>query len=158
MPAMWRRTATLASVALLQSGCTFGVLKQRECLDLYTRGMSAAVASAQANGPVEQEGYAFCLDGKARAQAMVPLLQRYGYEVVGPTKHFEVPGGWCLGAKRRAMSAPYDASGSLHTICALGQASRAYLTGGSITAVGGQTSYIRSTYELDARQDHREDR
>ena len=155
---MWQRTAILASVVMIHSGCTFGILKQRQCLDLYTRGMSAAVAAAQANGPVEQEGYAFCLDGKARAEAMVPLLQRYGFEVDGPTRHFEVPGGWCLGAKRRSTTAPFDASGSLHIICALGHASRAYLTGGAITAAGGQTSYIRSTYEMEAQQELRQDR
>ena len=150
-----RLIARLAGVAgcLALTGCTFGVLKTDRCLEYYGEGMMIAVAEAAAKGPLAEESYGFCLDGRGRAYAMLPALRTRGFETDGPHKHFEVPGGWCLSAKRVAGRDRFDPMHSLETMCALGHASRAYMTGGSLSTSAGTTHYIISKADRKAREE-----
>jgi hypothetical protein len=146
---MKRALAVLCSVGL--SGCTFGTLSADKCLEYYAQGAVDAVATARAGGPIREEAYGFCADGRARINATIAPLRAHGFEPSEPRKHFEVPNGWCLGANR-PVGGGFDAMRSLETICAIGDASRAYLTGGSFTSSDGQSHYILSIYDKEARE------
>ena len=152
MKPAWKRTAAATLIGSLVSGCTFGMLKADKCLQVYQSGMVEAALQARSKGPLSEESYGFCLDGHARAEAMLPSLSAHGFETEGPTKHFEVPGGWCLSARRLAVSERFDPNQSLHSVCAIGEASRAYLTGGTLRTVDGTPHYVRSTYDREAME------
>jgi hypothetical protein len=143
---------TALCVAAL-SGCTFGTLSTNKCLEYYAQGALDAAAIARGAGPILQESYAYCADGRTRINATIAPLRAHGFEPSEPDNHFEVPNGWCLGAKRDIASSSFDAMRSLETICAIGDASRAYFTGGSFTSSNGQPHYILSTYDREAREE-----
>ena len=145
----WKRTAAIALIAFPASGCTFGMLETSECLELYGPGMTEAVG--QAGGGGGEESYGYCVDGRSRARAMLAPLQARGFRIDGPTKHFEVPGGWCLSATRATTPERFDPMQSLQEVCAIGDASRAYLTGGILRTAAGEPHSIRSTYDREAR-------
>ena len=141
--------AVAGTVAL--SGCTFGTLSTDKCVEYYGQGAVDAASQASAQRPIE-ETYAFCADGRARINATIAPLRAHGFEPSEPAHHFEVPNGWCLGAKRSIGPQGFDAVRSLETICAIGDASRAYLTGGSLTSSDGKRHYILSVYDREARE------
>ena len=149
MGTLWKRTAALMLIALPASGCTFGMLETAECLELYGPGM--AEAAEQAGGAVGEESYGYCVDGRTRARAMLAPLQARGFRIDGPTHHFEVPGGWCLSGTRATTPDRFEPIQSLQEVCAIGDASRAYLTGGTLRTASGEPHYIRSTYDREAR-------
>lgn len=121
-------------------------------MELYGPGMTEAVRHAESGGAISEESYGYCVDGRTRARAMLAPLQARGFRTEGPTKHFEVPGGWCLSASRATTAEAFDPIRSLHEVCAIGDASRAYLTGGAIRTADGEAHYIRSTYEREAQE------
>ena len=148
----WKRMAALALTTSAVSGCTFGMLETNECLRLYRPGAMDAASQARSGGSISQESFGYCVDGKRRAEAMRAPLRVHGFTMNGPSKHFEVPGGWCLSATRSASAERFDPMLSLQTACAIGHASRAYLTGGTFQTADGQTHHIRSTYDREARE------
>jgi hypothetical protein len=81
---------------------------------------------------------------------MTAALRAQGFTGEGPSKHFEVPGGWCLSATR-ATTPAFDPMRSLEAVCAIGHASRAYFTGGQLRTRNGATYEILSTYDRQAR-------
>jgi hypothetical protein len=150
MATAWNRPAVLALTALAVTGCTFGMLKRDDCLKTYGPGMMYAASQARLAQSVVEESYGFCTDGRAKAQAMLAPLRAHAFETGGPSKHFEVPGGWCLSAKRATTPQRFNPIESLETVCAIGHASRAYLTGGKLSTAAGGAYYVRSTYEREA--------
>jgi hypothetical protein len=150
MKTAWKRTAAVALIAFPVSGCTFGMLKTNKCLELYGPGLLDAASQARSRGAISEESYGFCVDGRARAEAMLPSLQAHGFRTSGPSKHFEVPGGWCLSGTRPASSERFDPMRSLEAVCAIGHVSRAYLTGGTLRTSDGEAHHIRSTYDREA--------
>jgi hypothetical protein len=151
MTTIRRPTSILVALPLLVTGCTFGTLKAQECLRLYSPGLTAAAERARSR-PVRQESYSFCVDGRARAQALHAALQANGFTADGPAKHFEVPGGWCLSGTRHTSAELFHPTRSLHAMCALGHSSRAYMTGGTLTRADGEIYYVRSIYERGAEE------
>lgn len=149
---VWERIAAVALTTFAVSGCTFGMLETNECLRLYRPGLMDAASQVRSRGSISQESFGYCVDGKRRAEAMLAPLREHGFTMNGPSKHFEVPGGWCLSASRPASAERFDPLLSLETACALGHASSAYLTGGTFQTADGQTHYIRSTYDSEARE------
>ena len=143
------------SAAMLCSSCTFGVLKADRCMRDYGEGMTIALAEAGKRGVVVKEGFAYCMDGRARADALVRSLRAQGFTAQEPRHHFEVPGGWCLGGERAAAQ-PFDPMRSLQFACDLGHASRAYMTGGSLAASDGSEHHIISAADRKAREELRE--
>lgn len=146
-----RNAAALIIAPLLLGGCTFGTLRTDRCLAQYRAGMMAAVAEGDAGGGIAKESYDFCIEGEARAQAMVAMLQSHGFTTSGPARHFEVPGGRCLAADRDISPGTFDPERSLGLACALGHRSRAYMTGGTLTRPDGASFHIRSSYETRDR-------
>jgi hypothetical protein len=145
-------TAIAIVCALALSGCTFGTLSTDKCLEYYAPGAVEAATAARAAGSIREEDYGFCADGRARINATIAPLRAHGFETTEPDNHFEVPNGFCLGAKRAVGRQGFDAMRSLQTICAIGDASRAYLTGGSFTSSDGRSHYILSIYDKEARE------
>ncbi len=145
-------TTVVAVCAIALSSCTFGTLSTDKCLEYYAKGAVDAAAAAGAAGPIREEGYGFCADGRARIEATIAPLRAHGFKTTEPANHFEVPNGFCLGAKRAAGPGGIDAMRSLETICVIGDASRAYLTGGSFTSSNSQSHYILSIYDKEARE------
>ena len=144
-------TAGVMATAL--TGCTFGILKTDECLKYYGEGIARAASEGRLAGPIAEESYGFCLDGHGRAKAMVAVLQAHGFATDGPRKHFEVPGGWCLSGKRETSAGRFDAKRSLDTVCAIGHASKAFMTGGALVTSNGKEFTILSTFDRRAREE-----
>ena len=145
--------ALAALGALFLGGCTFGTLPTSRCIEYYGQGVVDAAAQARAAGSITREAYAYCADGKARIDAAIPPLRAHGFRTSEPGRHFEVPGGWCVGAERAVSGAEFDAMRSLETICAIGDASKAYFTGGSLTSTDGRSHAILSTFDRKARDE-----
>lgn len=149
MPGRIRRsTISLVAVAAL-GGCTFGKLKRSDCLSQYGPGLGLALAKAQAGGGVSEAFYAYCIDGRRRAEAMAAQLRAAGLNPTDLRSHFEVPGAWCLSTRRSYPHRQFSAESSLEQACALGEAGKAYLTGGTLRTAGGTEVSIRSVAELD---------
>ncbi|HXH54054.1 MAG TPA: hypothetical protein VNH53_11600 [Sphingomicrobium sp.] len=107
---------------------------------------NAALAHAQSGG-VAREGYGFCADGRSRIDALVPHLQAQGFAVTEPKRHFEVPGAWCISARRSVSAHAYAARASLDSMCRMGDSFRAYLVGGTLTGADGREYALRSIDE-----------
>ena len=144
--------AAAAGAAILCSSCTFGILKADQCMADYGEGMTIAAAAAREHGGVAKEAFSYCLDGRGRADAMARSLRALGFEVLQPKRHFEVPGAWCLGGAR-VPTGPFDPMRSLQAACDVGQASRAYMTGGSLTASDGSEHHVISAADRKAREE-----
>ena len=152
MATAWNWTAVLALTTLAATGCTFGMLKREQCHKIYGPGMMDAASQARLAQSIVEESYGFCTDGRAKAVAMLAPLRAHAFETGGPSKHFEVPGGWCLSAKRATTPERFNPIESLGTVCAIGHASRAYFTGGKLNTATGGAYYVRSTYEREAEE------
>jgi hypothetical protein len=137
---------------MLLSGCTFGTLTMSECIGYYGPGAVETISVARSHGLIVEEAYSYCLDGRRRADALAAAFQAHGFQSSAPARHIEVPGAWCMVGTRSVQSASADLVSSLQTACAIGDRSRAYMTGGTLRTDDGKEHRILSTYNREGRE------